>query len=353
MIFKSILALMVLLPTFTFANQPLVIAHRGASGYLPDHTLAGKAMAHQMSPDFIEQDVVMTKDDQLVVLHDLYLNHNSDVAEKFPNRARADGKFYVIDFTFDELKTLRISSAFYNDANQIKAKYPRRFPLFSSAFSVHTFAQEIELIQGLNQVTGKQIGIYPEIKAPWFHQQQGKDITKAVLMELKKYGYQSKQDNIYLQSFDPVALKRIKTTLFAELNMQVKLVQLVAETNWQETQVLNNNRWTNYNYDNMLTKQGLQQVAQYADGIGPWHGSLIIEGRDKTQAIKQAKEIVSNAQTLGLAVHPYTFRKDDLPWYVNSYKDWVFMYKEKIHIDGIFTDFTAETIDILKASSDQ
>lgn len=349
MFIKAVFAALFLLPVIVLAHNPLVIAHRGASGYLPDHTLAAKAMAFQMSPDFIEQDIVMTQDNQLVVLHDLYLNNISDVAEKFPNKARKDGKYYVIDFTLSELQKLNISSPFVIKEKKRQAKYPSRFPLFQSTFSVHTLAQEIELIQGLNQVTGKNIGIYPEIKAPWFHQQHGKDITKAVLTELKRYGYQTKNDNIYLQSFDPTALKRIKNTLFPALKMQIKLVQLVAETSWQETQILEQGEWVNYSYDNILTKQGLKDVATYADGIGPWHASLV-KGVDEKSAINHAKTTVGTAQQFGLVVHPYTFRLDDLPEYTSSYQEWLIMFKDTIKVDGVFTDFSEQTIDILRTN---
>ncbi len=95
--------------------DPLVIAHRGASGYLPEHTLPAKALAYAMKPDYIEQDVVMTKDDQLVVLHDHYLDRVTDVAERFPDRAREDGRYYAIDFTLAEIKSLRVTEGFKLD----------------------------------------------------------------------------------------------------------------------------------------------------------------------------------------------------------------------------------------------
>lgn len=116
--------------------EPLVIAHRGASGYLPEHTLEAKTLAYAMKPDYIEQDVVMTKDDQLVVLHDHYLDRVTDVAERFPNRARADGRYYAIDFTLAEIKTLRVTEGFDIDAqgNEV-AYFPDRF-LFGKGISL-------------------------------------------------------------------------------------------------------------------------------------------------------------------------------------------------------------------------
>jgi glycerophosphoryl diester phosphodiesterase len=91
------------------SNEKIVIAHRGASGYLPEHTLPAKAMAYAQGADYLEQDLVMTKDDHLVVLHDHYLDRVTDVADRFPDRARKDGRYYAIDFTLDEIKSLKVS----------------------------------------------------------------------------------------------------------------------------------------------------------------------------------------------------------------------------------------------------
>ena len=91
------------------SNEKIVIAHRGASGYLPEHTLPAKAMAYAQGADYLEQDLVMTKDDNLVVLHDHYLDRVTDVADRFPDRARKDGRYYAIDFTLDEIKSLKVS----------------------------------------------------------------------------------------------------------------------------------------------------------------------------------------------------------------------------------------------------
>ncbi len=167
------------------AADKLVIAHRGASGYLPEHTLPAKAMAYAQDADYLEQDLVMTKDDQLVVLHDHYLDRVTDVAERFPDRARKDGRYYAIDFTLAEIKSLKFSEGFELENGKKVQTFPGRFPMGKSDFRVHTFEEEIEFVQGLNHSTGKNIGIYPEIKAPWFHHQEGKDIALKVLETLK------------------------------------------------------------------------------------------------------------------------------------------------------------------------
>lgn len=152
------------------AADKMVIAHRGASGYLPEHTLPAKAMAYAQGADYLEQDLVMTKDDRLVVLHDHYLDRVTDVAQRFPQRARKDGRFYAIDFTLDEIKSLKFTEGFEPKNGKNVQTYPGRFPMGKSDFRIHTFEEEIEFVQGLNHSTGKNIGIYPEIKAPWFHQ---------------------------------------------------------------------------------------------------------------------------------------------------------------------------------------
>jgi glycerophosphoryl diester phosphodiesterase len=171
------------------SNEKIVIAHRGASGYLPEHTLPAKAMAYAQGADYLEQDLVMTKDDHLVVLHDHYLDRVTDVADRFPDRARKDGRYYAIDFTLDEIKSLKFTEGFDIENGKKVQTYPGRFPMGKSDFRVHTFEEEIEFVQGLNHSTGKNIGIYPEIKAPWFHHQEGKDIAAKTLEVLKKYGY--------------------------------------------------------------------------------------------------------------------------------------------------------------------
>ncbi len=165
---------------FAEANaEKLVIAHRGASGYLPEHTLPAKAMAYAQGADYLEQDVVMTRDDQLIVLHDHYLDRVTDVAQQFPSRHREDGRYYAIDFTLAEIKQLHFTEGFHLEGKKQVQNYPGRFPMNRSDFRIHTLAEELAFIQGLNHSTGKNIGIYTEIKSPWFHRKEGKDISKS------------------------------------------------------------------------------------------------------------------------------------------------------------------------------
>ena len=140
--------------------MPAVIAHRGASGYLPEHTLPAKAMAYAMHADFLEQDVVATRDDVLVVLHDIHLDRVTDVARRFPGRARDDGRYYVRDFDLAEIRTLAVTERVDEEGLPV---YPRRFPPHRGRFGVHTLADELALVTGLNHATGGKTGVYPEI----------------------------------------------------------------------------------------------------------------------------------------------------------------------------------------------
>ena len=122
--------------------KPIVIAHRGASGYLPEHTLPAKALAYGLGADFLEQDIVLTKDDVPVVLHDIYLDTVTDVARRFAGRQRADGRYYALDLTLAELKQLRVTERF--NAKTGKPVYPQRFPAEQSEFHLATLEEELK-----------------------------------------------------------------------------------------------------------------------------------------------------------------------------------------------------------------
>ncbi len=342
------LSLLSLACSASVSANPLVIAHRGASGYLPEHTLAAKALAYGMKPDYIEQDVVMTKDDQLVVLHDHYLDRVTDVAERFPGRARADGRYYAIDFTLAEIKSLRVTEGFnIDDKGNKVAGFPDRFPMWKSTFTVPTFAEEIELIQGLNKSLGYDIGIYPEIKAPWFHRHEGKDISKAVLNVLKQYGYDSKEDKVYLQCFDANELKRIHDELLPSMKMDLNLVQLMAYTDWNETMTYQGEQATPYSYDWMFEPGGMKKVAQYADGIGPWKPMLVDDKSTKDNII--IKPLMGEAKAAGLVVHPYTFRADKgrIAPYAENFDGMLDVFYNQVKVDGLFTDFPDKAVSFL------
>lgn len=330
------------------AGEKIVIAHRGASGYLPEHSLPGKAMAYAMGADFIEQDLVLTRDDRLVVLHDLYLDQVSDVARVFPDRHRSDGHYYVIDFTLAEIRRLALTERRQIKGGRPVPRFPNRFPPGKSSFRVSTLEEEIELIQGLNRSTGRRVGIYPEIKAPAFHRHEGRDISRAVLGVLKAYGYAQRDDRIYLQCFDPRELQRLREELLPELGMDLKLVQLIAETRWQTTLVYENGRTFPYNFDWMQAPGAMAKIAAYADGIGPWLGMLVAEHATRDKLVFSG--MVEEAHTAGLVVHPYTFRveKNYMPSFAADFEDLLDIFLFKAGVEGVFTDFPDRVANFLR-----
>jgi glycerophosphoryl diester phosphodiesterase len=314
--------------------KKLVIAHRGASGYLPEHTIAAKAMAYAQGADYIEQDLVMTKDEQLVVLHDRHLDTVSDVASVFPGRERDDGRFYVIDFTLDEIRQLSVTERFKIEDGARTPVFKDRFPLWKSSFRVHTFSEEIELIQGLNQSTGKSVGLYPEIKSPAFHRDEGKDIASAALDVLKRYGYTARSDRVFLQCFDPYELQRIHGELMPAKNMDLSLVQLIG---------------TAEEFRSLLSAGGMKQLATFVDGIGP--SALLLIEKGSTASSIQATRLTEFAHAAGLKVHPYTFRRerDQMPPYAKDYDDLLRIFFDEVGVDGVFTDFPDLTVRFLEA----
>jgi len=298
-------------------SKKIVIAHRGASGYLPEHTLEAKAMAYAMDPDFLEQDLVLSKDDVPIVVHDTKLDDITDVASQFPEKARKDGHFYVIDFTYKELLQLNVFERF--DAKTREAVFPDRFPYGKSHFKLHSFQDEIEMIQGLNKSTGNTIGIYPEIKNPGFHQKEGKDISKIVLQILAQYGYKSKTDACILQCFDEGELKRIRN----ELKSNLFLVQLVGRK---------------------VNEKDLDEFKTYADGIGPSLRS-IIKDIDKNGDVTYS-DLVKNAHDRNLKVHAFTLRADQLGK-VPSFEKLLEIIFYGANVDGAFTDFPDKVVNFV------
>lgn len=306
----SALALVSLLTTTSalLADHPIVIAHRGASGYLPEHTLAATALAYGQGADFIEQDLVLSRDGVPVVLHDIHIDTVTDVAERYPKRHRSDGRFYAIDFTLQELRTLSVVERFdVRTGNQV---FPKRFPGKAPRFSIATLEEAIQLIQGLNKSTARSVGIYPEIKEPAWHRQQGQDISRIVLQSLQRFGYHARDSNAYLQCFDQQELLRIR----GELKSSLKLVQLIS-TKQQE----------------LLTSSGLRRIASYAQGVGPHLSSVIDDTGNVTGVVARSHEA-------GLQVHPYTFRADALPKPFPSLEQ-LLAASHHAKIDGLFTDF--------------
>ena len=332
--YAAVLLLTTLVASESMA-QKIVIAHRGASGYLPEHTLEAKAMAYAMGADYIEQDVVMTADDQLIVLHDITLDRTTNVDEVFPNRARDDGRYYAIDFTLAEIRQLKATEGFRLLENGEKQQgFADRFPMGTSSFSVPTLQEEIELIQGLNKSTGNNIGIYPEIKGPAFHLEEGKDISQAVVEMLKAYGYTTKQDKVFLQTFDYDELVRIKQDILPALGVDINLIMLIGAPD---------------EYPWMFEADGMEKLSAYANGIGPSH-TLVVE-RSSSRGNLAITPLVQRAHAAGMEVHPYTYRVDpgQVPAYADSFEEMLEQHYFEADVDGLFTDFPDRAVQFLQS----
>lgn len=295
--------------------RPIVIAHRGASGYLPEHTLESKALAYGLGADYLEQDVVATRDHELVVLHDIYLDDVTDVALRFADRRRPDGRFYAIDFDWSELRELRVHERRRPGTSELL--FPRRFSNDAAEFRIARLVDELALVQGLNRSTGRNVGIYPEIKDPKWHADHGVDLASLLIDALTQFGYRESTDAAFVQCFDPQTLQRVRERLGCKL----KLVQLVDDS---------------VRYRDVLTQHGLERVNRYAQGLGPAYSQLV----DVTDngSTRKSSALVANARSAGLLLHPYTFRADRLPPYATTLEELLTVFLEDVGVDGVFCD---------------
>ncbi len=273
--------------------EKVIIAHRGASGYLPEHTLAAYAMAYAMGADYIEQDLAMTSDHVLICLHDTTLDATTNVAEVFPDRKREDGKYYPADFTLEEIRRLRT-----------RERLPRRFPRETQLFPIPTFEEAIQLVQGLNASTGRDVGIYPELKDPSFYKEANLPFVETMLNVLAKYGYEGPEANIYIQCFSPSTLVYLRE----ELKSTLPMIQLISD-------------------NEMLEELGYEKIAGYAQGIGP-----------EKKCIEKDPSLVTRAHQANLKVHPYTFRAEFVPKPYATVEEEMDAFLFKYDIDGGFVD---------------
>jgi glycerophosphoryl diester phosphodiesterase len=314
-------------------GPPLVIAHRGASGYLPEHSFPAKTYAHAVGADYLEQDVILTRDDVPVVFHDLTLEEVTDVARLFPARRRPDGHWYAIDFSYAELGRLSLHDRI--EAASGKPAWPRRFgeqlPL-----RIHSLAEELALIRGLNRSTGRHTGVYTEVKSPAWHRQAGKELMPIVLGVLADFGYHSDRDQLWLSCFDDAELRRTRF----ELGSGLRLVQLIGENQWHEAAT---------DYERLRSAAGLAEVARYAQAIGPWLPQVVTW--PAPGAAPTVMPLARQAHAAGLAVYPYTFRIDQLPDNSPDADAAQHALFELAEIDGLFTDFPDVTLEFLRRRS--
>lgn len=256
---------------------PLIIAHRGASGHRPEHTLEAYELAIEMGADIIEPDLVVTKDGVLVARHDRYLSTTTNVSDmpEFADRRRANPNpesearedWWVEDFTLAELKSLRARQPF-----------PGRSKEFDDEFEIPTFAEVLALAAAEAERAGRPVGVYPETKHPGYFASIDLDFEAPLLAALKGFD----AGPVFIQSFEPDILKRLKGKTTA------RLVQLVLE----EAPGAGSNI-------------PLTEIAAYADGVGP-QKSIVLSSEGAPTAM------LATLHRAGLFVHPWTFR-DDAP----------------------------------------
>lgn len=297
----------------------MVIAHRGACGYVPEHTAVASAMAHAMQADYIEQDVAFTKDGVPLVIHDVVLDTTTNVAAVFPDRARPDGRWYVIDFTAAEIAQLNKGERF--DVATGTAVFPQRYPAGRFEFPLLFLDEAVAFIAGMDRSTGRRTGLYPELKRPEFHLANGLDPVPPFMAALQRSGALDGPLPVHIQCFHSGTLQRIR----AEYGKGLTLIQLIGENDWKES---------SDDYTAMRSADGLAKVATYADGIGlPLERILhVVDGQ------LQWLPLLSHARNLGLKIHPYTVRRESLPAGISLQQLMAFLAAEG-GVDGVFTDF--------------
>jgi glycerophosphoryl diester phosphodiesterase len=283
-------------------RTPIVIGHRGASGYLPEHTLAAYQLAIDLGADFIEPDLVSTRDGRLVARHENDISGTTDVASRpeFASRRTTkliDGTsitgWFTEDFTLAELKTLR--------ARERLGALRTQNATFDGRFEIPTLEEVIALAQREGARRRRVIGIYPETKHPTYFQGIGLSLEEPLVRILHGAGLRSKQDAVFIQSFEVGNLQKLSRMT------RLSLVQLIDATGAPFDFVVAGDRRT---YRDLVTPAGLREIARYADGIGP-NKNLVIP-RDATGALLAPTTLVTDAHAQRLLVHPFTFRAENV-----------------------------------------
>ena len=316
-----------------------VIGHRGAAGYRPEHTLASYELGARMGADYIEPDLVTTKDHVLVARHEPNITDTTNVADhpEFASRKTTktiDGieatGWFTDDFTLAELKTLR--------AKERLPLVRQRNTLYDGRYQVPTFQEVIDLVKRLSRELHRDIGIYPETKHPTFFRAEGLPLEELLVKTLNRNGLNHRGAKVFVQSFEISNLKALNKVL------RVPLVQLLDSPDIKPGDVLAAGGTTTYG--DLATAAGLKGVAKYADGVGPFKDYII--PRDASGHSLAPTSFVADAHAAGLVVHPYTFRNenqflpledrssDDPNAYGNAFAEDKRYFAAGV--DGIFTD---------------
>ncbi|WP_230531261.1 glycerophosphodiester phosphodiesterase [Microvirga roseola] len=349
-------------------ERTTIVAHRGASGYLPEHTLEGYKLAIEMGADFIEPDLVVTKDGVLIARHEPMLSGTTNVADlpEFASRKttrRVDGvdttDWFAGDFTLDEIKQLRAKQAMA-DRDQSK----------NGQFQIPALEEVISLVKQEAAARGRTIGIAPETKHSTFHAALGLPIEDRLVDVLKKAGWTGKDAPVVIQSFETANLKYLNTKI------DVRLAQLVdgADVDKDGNMVLEAPYAQPYDFvvvgdqrtnKDLLTKEGLAEVKTYADIVAPWKPYILaskqvdknndgkpddlnndgaIDERDRVLAAPSS--VVKDAHAAGLQVFTWTFRSEPKRLTSDFEGDPAAEYKAfyALGVDGLFSDFTDHAV---------
>ena len=297
-------------PAGTVPPRPLIIGHRGASGHRPEHTLASYRLAAEMGADFVEPDLVSTKDGVLIARHENEIGGTTDVAKKFPGRKATktvDGKpiagWFTEDFTLAEIKTLRANERLAFRSHQ-----------FDGRFEIPTFDEVLALAQQLGRELGRPIGVYPETKHPTYFRSLGLPLEDHLLAALAAHGWNRRDAPVFIQSFEAGNLRALRK------QTRVRLIQLIGGPELPDA-------------------AALAEIATYADGIGPEKKLLVPVGPDGS--LLPPTELVAQAHAAGLLVHPWTVRIEPefLPAGYHGRAEAEFEQLRDLGVDGVFTDF--------------
>jgi len=319
--------------------RPLVIGHRGAAGYRPEHTLASYELAARLGADFMEPDVVITKDGVLVCRHEPEIGGTTNVADhpEFADRRttkQLDGVattgWFAEDFTLAELRTLRAVERL-PAVRQENTMYDGRFP-------IPTLQEALNLRKDLSQQLGREIGVYPETKHPTYFQKAGLPLEARLLAILRRNGLNRPDAPVYVQSFEITNLQQLRA-----LGLRTPVVQLLSATGAPYDLVVAGDSRT---YADLITPAGLRTIAGYSNGIGP-DKSLVIP-RHSDGSLGDPTPLVDDSHAADLVVHPFTFRAENtfLPADLRRgsvASDFGKAFDEQVAflkagIDGMFTD---------------
>jgi glycerophosphoryl diester phosphodiesterase len=336
--------------------EQLVIGHRGASGYRPEHTLAAYKLAARLGADYIEPDLAITKDGVLVARHEPEIKDTTDVADhpEFANRFTTktiDGRdvsgWFVEDFTLAELKTLRAKE-------RIPGTRPGNAAAYDGLYEVPTLQEVLDLRERLSKKLGREIGVYPETKHPtYFRETVEKPLEEPLIRILRENGLNKRNAPVFVQSFEVSNLKAL------DRQLKVPLVQLFASPSTTQPYdfVVSGDRRT---YADLATPAGLREIARYADGVGPSKDYIV--PRDPNGRSLAPTTFVRDAHRAGLVVHPYTFRAENsflplelrssaIPTRHGNLEAEVRQFFE-LGVDGVFIDHPDYAVDARESLED-